>query len=77
MSTLPVQVACPSINVAPTTFTTAAAAAVKNAGLTLASTTGSADFNPYANLGHFWLAAYIFEVRIGLLQQVCLMKADG
>lgn len=55
------QVACPSISVGPTTFTTAAAAAVSNAGLNISSSTSPTAFNPYTNLGHFWLAAFIFE----------------
>lgn len=55
------QVACPSVNVSPATFTTAAAAAVSNYGATLSSSTTPTAFNPYQNLGHFWLAAFIFE----------------
>ena len=61
LSNVCVQVACPSLSVSASTFTTAAAAAVTNYGATLSSGTSSTAFNPYGVLGHFWLAAFIFE----------------
>lgn len=55
------QVACPAVSVSPTTFTTAAVAAAKAAGVTLLSTTTSTAFDPYSTAGAFFLGAFIFE----------------
>ena len=55
------QIACPAVSVSPTTFTTAAAAAVKAAGITIDTATTSTAFDPYSTAGAFFLAAFIFE----------------
>lgn len=54
-------VACPSLSLSPTTFTTAAKAAVAAIGATINSATTATAFNPYASEAAFYLGAYIFE----------------